>query len=58
MKTTAASSCVSGGDGDPARNSIPLPEGWNYLVRLYRPRPKVLNGTWSFPTVGLTVAAQ
>jgi hypothetical protein len=41
-----------GGDGDPARNSIPLPEGWNYLVRLYRPRPEVLDGTWRFP--GLT----
>lgn len=40
-----------GGDGDPARNSIPVPEGWNYLVRLYRPRPEVLNGTWSFPTI-------
>lgn len=40
-----------GGDGDPARNSIPLPEGWNYLVRLYRPRPEVLDGTWAFPGI-------
>lgn len=38
-----------GGDGDPARNSIPVPPGWNYLVRLYRPRPEVLDGTWRFP---------
>lgn len=47
-----------GGDGDPARNSIPVPEGWNYLVRLYRPRPEVLNGTWSFPTIGAGKASQ
>ncbi|WP_243058998.1 DUF1214 domain-containing protein [Nocardioides sp. SR21] len=38
-----------GGDGDPARNSIPIVDGWNYLVRLYRPRPEILNGTWTFP---------
>lgn len=38
-----------GGDGDPARNSLPITEGWNYLVRLYRPGPKILNGTWKFP---------
>ena len=38
-----------GGDGDPARNSLPITEGWNYLVRLYRPRPEVLDGTWRFP---------
>jgi hypothetical protein len=23
--------------------------GWNYLVRLYRPRTEILNGTWKFP---------
>ena len=32
-------------------NALPLPEGWNYLVRLYRPRPEVLDGTWSFPSL-------
>jgi len=37
-----------GGRGD---NAIPLPEGWNYLVRLYRPRPEILSGAWSFPTL-------
>ena len=40
-----------GGDGDPARNSLPITEGWNYLVRLYRPRPEILSGAWSFPTL-------
>jgi hypothetical protein len=24
-------------------------KGWNYTVRLYRPRAQVLNGTWKFP---------
>jgi hypothetical protein len=23
--------------------------GWNYMVRLYRPRAEVLDGTWKFP---------
>ena len=39
-----------GGDADQA-NHIPLPEGWNYIVRLYRPRPEVLDGTWTFPAL-------
>ncbi len=39
--------------GDPALpNMLPLTQGWNYLVRLYRPRPEVLDGTWSFPVIG------
>ena len=39
-----------GGDGDQP-NTLPLPEGWNYLIRLYRPRPEVLDGTWTFPAL-------
>jgi hypothetical protein len=36
--------------GDPALpNCLPLVEGWNYTVRLYRPRPQILDGSWSFP---------
>lgn len=30
-------------------NTIPVPDGWNFLVRLYRPRAEVLDGTWSVP---------
>lgn len=38
--------------GDPeAPNSLPLTPGWNYLVRLYRPRPQVLDGSWQFPSL-------
>lgn len=37
--------------GGSGPNSIPLPEGWNYLVRLYRPRPEVRSGAWQFPAL-------
>jgi hypothetical protein len=30
-------------------NCIPITPGWNYLVRLYRPRAEVLDGRWTFP---------
>lgn len=30
-------------------NSIPIPEGWNYLIRLYRPRPEIASGEWQAP---------
>jgi hypothetical protein len=32
-------------------NAVPLPEGWNYIVRLYRPRQEIHDGTWAFPTL-------
>ncbi len=32
-------------------NAVPVSEGWNYLVRLYRPRAEVLDGTWTFPAL-------
>jgi hypothetical protein len=25
--------------------------GWNYIVRLFRPRPEVLDGTWIFASI-------
>lgn len=30
-------------------NCLPVSEGWNYMVRLYRPRQEILDGSWSFP---------
>jgi len=30
-------------------NCLPVTKGWNYMVRLYRPRQEILNGTWAFP---------
>jgi len=38
--------------GDPTSdNYVPIVEGWNYVVRLYRPRQELLNGSWTFPSV-------
>ena len=30
-------------------NRLPIVSGWNYKVRLYRPRAETLSGTWTFP---------
>ncbi|MFC4704442.1 DUF1254 domain-containing protein [Paraburkholderia caffeinitolerans] len=30
-------------------NCLPVTPGWNYMVRLYRPRAEVLDGRWTFP---------
>jgi hypothetical protein len=48
-----------GGDGSVAvqfggcdgkiPNCLPIMAGWNYTVRLYRPRAEILDGTWKFP---------
>ncbi|GFG49200.1 carboxylesterase [Mycolicibacterium agri] len=37
-----------GCDGDKP-NCLPITEGWNYTVRLYRPRRQILDGSWTFP---------
>jgi len=37
--------------GDPKQsNYLPIMKGWNYTVRLYRPRKEILSGAWKFPT--------
>lgn len=38
-----------GGYDGKTPNCLPIVPGWNYMVRLYRPRAEVLNGTWKFP---------
>jgi hypothetical protein len=38
-----------GGCDGKISNCIPIMKGWNYTVRLYRPRAEILNGTWKFP---------
>ncbi|HSC49796.1 MAG TPA: DUF1214 domain-containing protein [Gaiellaceae bacterium] len=40
-----------GGCGDGRPNCLPITAGWNYTVRLYRPRADVLDGSWTFPGV-------
>jgi hypothetical protein len=38
-----------GGCDGKTPNCLPTINGWNYMVRLYRPRDEILNGTWKFP---------
>jgi len=32
-------------------NCIPISPGWNYAIRMYKPRKEILNGKWTFPKV-------
>ena len=38
-----------GGCDGKVPNCLPIMPGWNYTVRLYRPRKEILDGTWKFP---------
>ena len=38
-----------GGCGPDTANCLPIMPGWNYTVRLYRPRAQILSGGWQFP---------
>jgi hypothetical protein len=38
-----------GGPNANTANYLPITKGWNYMVRLYRPRAEILNGKWTFP---------
>jgi hypothetical protein len=38
-----------GGCDGETPNCLPIMKGWNYTVRLFRPRPEILDGTWRFP---------
>jgi hypothetical protein len=38
-----------GGCDGKVPNCLPIMKGWNYTVRLYRPRAEILDGTWKFP---------
>lgn len=36
--------------GDPSQpNHLYIMDGWNSVVRLYRPRKEILDGSWTFP---------
>jgi hypothetical protein len=49
-KNTDGSVAVQfGGCDGRVPNCLPTMRGWNYMVRLYRPRAEILNGTWKFP---------
>jgi hypothetical protein len=38
-----------GGCNDQPANCLPIFPGWNYMVRLYRPRREILDDTWTLP---------
>ena len=38
-----------GGDDDRP-NLLPITDGSSYTVRMYRPRPEILDGSWTFPS--------
>lgn len=38
-----------GGCDGKVPNCLPIMDGWNYTVRMYRPRAEILNGKWKFP---------
>lgn len=38
-----------GGCDGQIPNCLPITPGWNYMVRLYRARPQILDGKWKFP---------
>ena len=38
-----------GGCNGKIPNCLPIMRGWNYIVRLYRPRAEILSGKWKFP---------
>lgn len=47
--TDGAISVQFGGCDGKIPNCLPITKGWNYLVRLYRPRAEILHGTWASP---------
>jgi len=40
-----------GGCQEETPNCLPIVDGWNYSLRLYRPREEVLNGSWQPPAL-------
>jgi hypothetical protein len=38
-----------GGCDGKIPNCLPIVAGWNYTVRLYRPKPEIVSGKWIFP---------
>jgi len=38
-----------GGCTKTTANCLPITDGWNYIVRLYRPRAEIQGGSWKFP---------
>jgi hypothetical protein len=50
-KETDGSVVIRFGGDATQQNFLRIMEGWNYVVRLYRPRPAILNGDWKTPAL-------
>jgi hypothetical protein len=49
-KSDDGSVTIQFGDCDgKVPNCLPITNGWNYTVRLYRPQAEILDGSWKFP---------
>lgn len=48
-KNADGSITINFGGGPRAINNLPITPGWNYAVRMYQPRPEIINGSWCFP---------
>jgi len=48
-KNADGSITIHFGGGPNAINNLPVTPGWNYAVRMYQPKPEIINGSWSFP---------
>jgi para-nitrobenzyl esterase len=47
--TDGAVTVQFGGCQQSQPNCLPVTPGWNYTVRMYRPRAELLSGAWTFP---------
>ena len=48
-KNADGSITIHFGGGPNAINNLPTTPGWNYIVRMYLPKPEVIEGSWRFP---------
>jgi hypothetical protein len=48
-KNPDGSITINFGGGRSAINNLPITPGWNYIVRMYQPQQKIIDGTWRFP---------
>lgn len=42
---------VPSAEGSHPPNTIVTPPSWNYVIRLYRPRPEIIEGQWTPPAL-------
>jgi len=47
--SSASGSAVAAAATGEIQNCIPIVQGWDYTVRLFRPHAEILNGMWKFP---------